>query len=476
MNFKALKQTASCLVCVLCASVVAASPTFRGNPQRTGTDSKPGPDKPKVLWVYKSPDHFISSPVAAGDRLYIAGIGVIGPGNFNCLALEPKGDKQILWSKGAPWLRQPSVSPPAILGETIVFGDGMHQNNAAHLYVWGPDGENPLYELALPGNLLHLESTPTLADRKAYFGCGNAGVLCVDLDKVTLKGKDIAADKIKPELDKLWAEILKQYEIDYKKDPDFTPKPTKDKLPRPAPTKVWQEGTDKWHVDAPVNLVGDKLLVTSSFLDKEMVGDRALLCLDAKTGKTVWRQPLTINPWGGAAVLDKTIVVTGSSIAFDPLQLKGAKGFVAAFDLESGKPMWHKELKAGVQSCAALSDGKAVAACTDGKVRAYNLSDGLLAWSYDAKAPLFAPPAVSSGTVYVADLAGVVHALNLAAGTPKWTLDVGNDPAVKAPGMFYGGPVVHNGKIYVATCNHTEMPGGAKTDGPKQSAVICIGQ
>lgn len=455
-----------------------AWPTFRGNPQRTGNvDGKPGPDKPKVLWVFKSPDHFISSPVPAGDRLYVAGIGAIGSGSFNTLALEPKGDKQLLWSKGAPWLRLPSVSPPAVVGDMVVFGDGMHQNNGAHLYVWGPDGESPLYELEIGGNLVHFESSPVVADKKAYFGCGNAGVLCVDLDRLTFKGKDIQPDKIRPELDKIWAEMLKQYEIDFKKDPDFTVKPTKDRLPRPAPTKVWQQGADKWHVDAPVNLIGDKLLATSSFLELEKTGDRALHLLDAKTGKTLWRAALTINPWGGAAVLDKVVVVTGSSIAYDPREIKGAKGFVAAFELDTGKPLWHKDIKGGIQSCAALADGKAVVTATDGKVRAYDLSNGLLAWTYDAKAPIFAPPAVVGGTVYVADLLGVVHAINLAGGTAKWMLPVAADPAVKQGGMIYGGPVVHAGKVYVATCNHVDLPGAPKDkDGPKQSAIVCIGQ
>src|SRR5262249_30765008 len=149
--------------------------------------------------------------------------------------------------------------------------------------------------------------------------------LCVDLDKLTLKGKEMPIADIRKALDEEWAKMLKQYDIDFKKDPDFTVKPTKDRLPRPTPVKLWQEGVDKWHVDSPVNLIGDRLLVTSAFLDKEMVGDRALYCLDAKSGKTQWREKLPINPWGGASVLDKTIVVTGSSIAYDPRELKGAK-------------------------------------------------------------------------------------------------------------------------------------------------------
>ena len=38
-----------------------------------------------------------------------------------------------------------------------------------------------------------------------------------------------------------------------------------DGLPKPAPKRVWEVGAGKWHVDAPVNLAGDRLLVPTSF-------------------------------------------------------------------------------------------------------------------------------------------------------------------------------------------------------------------
>ena len=50
--------------------------TYRGNPGRTGnTDNQPGPEKPAVLWVLKSQDHFVASPVPVKDNVYLAGIG-----------------------------------------------------------------------------------------------------------------------------------------------------------------------------------------------------------------------------------------------------------------------------------------------------------------------------------------------------------------------------------------------------------------
>ena len=77
-----------------------------------------------------------------------------------------------------------------------------------------------------------------------------------------------------------------------------------------------------------------------------------------KTGKELWQAPLTLNPWGGPSVQGDTVVVTGSSIGYDPKALKGAKGVVAAFDLATGKEKWKKDVPGGVVSCAALGEGR----------------------------------------------------------------------------------------------------------------------
>src|SRR5262249_40649726 len=162
--------------------------------------------------------------------------------------------------------------------------------------------------------------------------------------------------------------------------------------------------------------------------DKEQVGDRALFALDAKTGDVKWRKPLPINPWGGPAVSGKTVVVSGSSVAFTTVGLNKAKGFVAAYNLDDGKELWTPGVPGGVLSCVALTKDLAIATATDGKVRAFDLATGDKKWFYDAKTPFFAPVALDAATAYAADLKGVVHALNLADGTGKWKLDLGAEP------------------------------------------------
>jgi outer membrane protein assembly factor BamB len=465
------------LLCALCVLVGNASgfaaeawTTYRGNPERTGNlDGQAGPSAPRVLWVLPSKEHFVASPVPAGDRVYISGLGPFNVPTFYALALDPKAAQRVAWSKSTPALKLPTVSSPAVFGGRLVFGDGMHQTDGATLHCVTEAKGLPLWQLPVPGTLVHLEGSPTVVGGRAYLGGGNAGVFCVDVNRVTLDGKEMDLPTIQKILEKKWAELQAKYEEDKKKDPDFAVPPSEDSLPKPAPVRLWQQGQDRWHVDAPVAVAGERVLVASAYLDKEKLGDRSLYCLDAKTGTVQWQAKLPLNPWGGPTVAGDVVVVGGSTIGYDAKALQGAKGQVTAVDLKTGNVRWQKDVPGGVVSCVAVADGLAVATATDGKVRTFRLSDGERRTILDGKTPFFAPPAVAKGVVYVGDLNGVVTAVPLTGGPPKWTLDLGSAPEVKAPGMVYGGPVVQGGRLIVATCNLEGANAG------KPTAVVCLG-
>lgn len=458
---------------LLCVSVVNRSfaepgATYRGDAQRSGGDGVAGPATPKVLWTWKSADHFVAAPVAGGDRLFVSGLGGFNVPLLACLNTDPKAAERVAWTKGTPYLKLPTVSSPAVHDGKLIFGDGMHQTDGAILHCLRLDKGRMLWQLPLPGNLVHLEGSPTIADGRVYLGGGAAGVFCVDMNRVTLDGREMDLPAIQKILDAKWAQLQAKYEEDKKKDPMLAVPPSEDDLPHPSPLRLWQQGKDKWHVDAPVAVRGDRVFAASAFLDKEKVGDRALFCLNAKTGDIVWRTPLDINPWGGPSLVGDLVVIGGSSVGFAPKDLKRARGFVAAYNLADGKEKWKKTVAAGVVACVALTKDLAIATATDGKVRAFDLQTGERRWIYDGKAPFFAPVAVAGGVAYAGDLRGVVHAVNLADGSAKWKLDLAADP-VKAPGMIYAGPLLHGGRLFVATCN-LEGPNARQP-----TVVVCIG-
>lgn len=464
------------VLCVLCGEYAvssAAEPgpwaTYRGNSQRTGnTDNQPGPEKPAILWTVKSTDHFLASPIPVKDSVYVAGIGAFNRPTAYLFPLAAKNPPTPTWLKSAPYLKLASVSSPALAGDLLVFGDGLHQDSGGVLHCVSATTSKPLWQLVMPGNLIHMEGAPAVVDGKVFMGGGSAGAFCVDLNKATLDGKEYDLATVAKMQEAKWKELQAKYEADKKKDPDFAIPPDDSQLLKFAPKKLWQKGEGKWHVDAPVNVAGDMVFVPTAYLDKEKTGERAIYALKADTGETVWKKELKFNPWGGATIAGDLVIVPGSSVGFYYKELRLAKGDITAFDLKTGDMKWTKTVpQGGVLGCVAVSDGLAVCTATDGKVRAYKLGDGERAWLYDAKMPFFAPPAVAGGVVYVADLGGTVHAIDLKTGNAKWTLSIAKETG--APGMVYGGITVVGGKLVVATCN---------LDGPwvnKETVLVCIG-
>ena len=455
-------------LCLLPSHALAADyPTNRGSALRTGhSDNQPGPTSPKILWTHESTEHFIASPVPSDNSILISGLGAFNTAALYSLATEPNPTQRILWKKTAPYLRQPMVCAPAVVAGQIIFGDGMHQTDGATLHCLHASTGRPLWQFPVPGTLVHLEGSPTVADGRVYIGAGNAGILCLDPARLTLDGKETSPDHAQALIDARWKELLAKYEDEKKKDPDFAIPPSEDALPKPRPNKIWQVGQDKLHVDSAIAVVANRVLVASAYLDLEKIGDRALYCLDAADGSTLWRTPLPFNPWAGPTVANDTVILGCSSIRFDPKDIPNAKGQVLAADLNTGSLRWTKDLPAGVISPIAVAGNLAIFTATDGKVRALNLTDGQEKWARDAKAPFFAGPAVDAQTVYVADLKGAVHALSLNDGRKLWTLDLAADP-VKAPGMVYGSPLLHKGRLYLATCNLETAQ--------QKTVVVCIG-
>ena len=445
-------------------------PTSRGNVARTGTvDNSLGPKTARVLWVHKSTDHYIAAPVPAGEMILVSSLAAFNTSSFQALSIDPAAaHKRTRWAKGVPYLKLPTVSAPAVAGNLVVFGDGMHQTDGAILHGVRLDTGLPLWQYPVPGQLVHLEGSPAIANGRVIIGGGNAGVLCVDPGRLELDGKEVDAAKAQTALDARWKELLAKYEQEKKTDPDFAIPPSEDSLPKPKPRLVWQVGVGKWHVDASVAVVGDRVIVASAFLDAEKTGDRAVVGLKLDDGSQIWKTSLKHNPWAGPTVSGDTVLIGCSSVRLEPRDVHQAQGEVLAVSLGDGSVKWRREIAGGVVSAIAVKDGVAVFTATDGCVRAWDVTSGKERWKSEPAAPYFASPAVTDGMVFVADLKGLVQALNMADGKRIWSLDLATDNAVQAPGMVYGGPVIAAGRLYVATCN-LESPNKGTT------VVVCIG-
>jgi outer membrane protein assembly factor BamB len=424
--------------------------------------------QPKLLWAFQAPENFVAAPIAAKDAVYVSGLGSFNTGVVHSLAIAPGANRRELWSLSAPDLKLPIAGAAAIDDGKLFFGDGMHQTSGSVLHCVQADSGKMVWQFPVTGSLVHLEGSPVVSGQRLYVGGGNAGVVAIDPRRALLEGVERDLSDIQTDLDRRWRKLQAKYEEEKRHDPDFAFPPNPDSLPKPTPKLIWQVGRNEWHVDAPVTLANDRLVIGSAFLETEQQGLRAVICLKASDGKVLWKTPMKFDPWAGPVVISKQVIVGCSSIRFDPTKTSAARGEILALDLENGAIQWRRELAAGILARAAVQGDLAVITATDGRVRAYDLRGGELRWTYDAGASLFAGAAIRGDEVYAADLHGVVHAMALRDGARRWTYQIEENPQAHDSGAVYGTPLVYQDKLIAATC---------KLNGDNQrrsGVVVCL--
>src|SRR5262245_3850913 len=91
-------------------------PTYRGNAQRTGNvDGSPGPKQPRVLWVHRSREQYVASPVATDKLLYVSGVGAFNTAVLHAMSTDAAATQRAVWSKLPPSLKLPVVSSPTLV-------------------------------------------------------------------------------------------------------------------------------------------------------------------------------------------------------------------------------------------------------------------------------------------------------------------------------------------------------------------------
>lgn len=381
---------AAAAICVLNAPVSSQVgtggdwPTFRRDLHRTGSaDAQAGPAKPGVRWRFRDPEGraaITSSPAVVGDRLFVGADN----GVFYCLDTETG---QPRWRSETDW---ELVSSPAVVGGRVYFGEGLHTSgDSTRFRCLEVDTGKPLWSTPIPG---HVESSPAVAANRVYFGAGGAGVFCLD---------------------------------------------------RLTGAPLWR--SPGRHVDGSPTITGKRLFVGVTH------GRAALLCLDAQTGRRLWEAPLAAPSWGAPAVSGTRVWI---AIGNGTLESSAAKrvGAVLCLDAATGKVLWKSEVYDGIQGSVAVSGGLVVAGSRDGDVYAFNAVTGERRWSTRVGAPVVGTPAVAGGRVYVAADNADVRCLSAADGRPVWNWSM-QPPGGRNTMRIVSSPAVGGGRLYAAGTN-----------------------
>ncbi|MEI6634627.1 MAG: PQQ-binding-like beta-propeller repeat protein [Chlamydiota bacterium] len=202
-----------------------------------------------------------------------------------------------------------------------------------------------------------------------------------------------------------------------------------------------ESGKAAWKFDARHNdlsepaLAGGRIYFTSSMreysiLDAELHrDDRAVLyCLDAKTGKEVWKKRFPER------------ILTAPAISGGRLFIGRMDRRFVCLDAQSGDKIWEFPAGGTIRSSAALVDGTVIFGSDDGFVYCLDAERGRRIWKADLKAAVGASPAVSGGRIFLGAGDGTMHCLDVATGKGIWKAKGGK--AIVATAAVGGGMVI----------------------------------
>jgi outer membrane protein assembly factor BamB len=231
-----------------------------------------------------------------------------------------------------------------------------------------------------------------------------------------------------------------------------------------APATWPKELKQQWKVpvgqgeSSPV-LVGDKLYVFA-----RQGGDEVTLCLDAATGKELWKDPYTTAAVKGPAAPHQGPRST-PAVSEGKVCTLGVNGVVSCLDAATGKVVWRDD-KAGkpffATSCSPIIvDGKCIV--YGDKLTAYGLADGKPQWQWPGPgAPYGSPVLMTIDGVkqVVTPTAGALAGVSLADGKKLWEIKVG--PGGKEYQSNFSTPIVDGQTVYYTAIPKTGANWGTR--------------
>jgi outer membrane protein assembly factor BamB len=199
---------------------------------------------------------------------------------------------------------------------------------------------------------------------------------------------------------------------------------------------VWNQRTGEPIRSSPTASRGKVFFVSS---------DSEIHCLDAKTGKELWKKHGLPEP---AALLSNVSPAVGRSIVLAPFPA----GDLVAFDISNGKVKWTETLM-GTRDTIASSvladparpviDGGAIFAIShSGRMISSSESSGTRRWSQSIASTQM--PWVAGSSVFVVDTEGKVLALSRRNGGVQWVTDLSGSAR-------WSGPVLAGGKLWLVS-------------------------
>jgi outer membrane protein assembly factor BamB len=400
--------------------------TFAARPARLalGGEAAEGQERKAwgVLFSDKGSGMLVSSPCIAGDRAFVSVAHSKGLQTFGAVYCLDLGTRKIVWSFDDDGKMKQAYSSPCVADGRLYVGEGFHDDADCKIYCIDAKTGKRVWSFQTASQT---ESSPCVVGGKVFCGAGNDGVYA--LDAVTGK--------------KLW-----QYPV--KQDPA-------------APLRVGA---------SPV-VVGKRLYVGSG-VDRnhpDNPGETAVFCLDADTGKLVWKVKTDLPSWGAPAAAGGQVFfgLGNGDIFTDATKPAGA---MLCLDAGTGKQQWRTDVPNGVLERPAVDRGGVYFGARDGCCYCLNRRDGKRRWKRDLGSPVLTTPALdvdapegAATSLIIIPTHGPVACLAPATGKVLWSweeLDSTDNHLISSPRVVVqaGGEGRRRRIYFGATLNNLSLP------------------
>ena len=136
---------------------------------------------------------------------------------------------------------------------------------------------------------------------------------------------------------------------------------------------------------------------------------------------------LKVQKVWSAKVGDKKSVVLrlglGLGVEGPRVYAAGRKGEVAAFDLNSGRELWHVRTKTQLSGGTGVGDELVIVGSSKGEVIALREKNGATAWKVNVNGEILSPPAISQRLIVLRTVDGKLHGLAPSDGHELWVQD-----------------------------------------------------
>jgi outer membrane protein assembly factor BamB len=326
---------------------------------------------PQVVWTFEAADRgiILSSPLVANDRLYVGAAHGNARGPFGAVYCLDLATGKPLWTFSRDGLMKQVYSSPVLDSGRLYVGEGLHEDADCRMYCLDAATGRELWSFPTHS---HTESSPRVAGGCVFFGAGDDGVY----------GLDAASGDLR------WR----------------------------FPGR---------HVDTTPAVVGNRLYAGCAY------GTFEVFCLDTGTGRPLWQVPTTLGVYGSPAVYgDRVFVGLGNGkLNRSADQPAGA---LLCLDAGTGREIWRCAVGDAVFCTPVVHGDLVIFGARDRSCYAADVVSGKVRWQTNVGSPIAAAPVLVGAQVVIVGSAGRVYCLDATSGQQVWSLDIARQAQTSA--------------------------------------------